>query len=361
MNTVHVKITVSNNGTRRMNVDRETSFGQFQQQVKELFGLQNELDWVYIDEEDDVVTFSTEQEWHDNLQSWQSEKVLKINATARPIQQQIEHSEERQIGRCPFVRRGNQQGRCCASFYVRFLLPLAIFYAIFTHPFLTLIGFGSLLFITYKHHPATLEKIRVHAKAHWRKVAFVFALRLMLSCSTCTLFFLIPIGFVAYRKFKRCHGGNYCGSNSCCFVKARDSIRNFMASHRIINCEDACKFACAVLQGKKCPAQAARNVSTEPQSVVSQPQVQPTEFIVPQKQPSAPSISEIYPQVSEEPILPQRSEPVEPYANMLEALQLMGFNNQKLNEHLLRNFNGNLDRVITSLLQLSAMQGTNPK
>jgi len=350
-----------------LNVTRDTTLEQLQQQVKELFAVPNDLDWIYLDEENDVVTFSTEQEWRDALQLWADGKLLKITATPRPIQTKVMEAphhhphftrEDAPRGGCPFSRmsgacNNNTEGRCCASFPVRVGLPIALIIAVFMHPFLTLIGLVSLLFVTYHHFPTSFEKISLHAKAHWRKVAFAYALRFLLTCKCCTMLFAVPIGFLVYRKFKNCHSGNYTGNGQCCFVKIRDGFKQFLASHNINGCESAGKFMCSFAGGKRCPASQVTHVA--PQQEVARV-VQPQVYDI--KQASAPLVTEIYPEASsfEQTILPQRTEP-QPiqYAGELETLCLMGFDNKKLNEHLLRNFNGDLDRVITSLLQLSSM------
>lgn len=347
-NVVPIKITVANYGTRRLNVSRDTSFEQFQRTVKELFGIQNELEWVYVDEENDTVTFSTEQEFRDALIVWNESKLLRLNATPRP--QRVEHptrSNEQvppQSG-CPFSRQGIASNRCCASLPVRLGVPLALFYSIFTHPILTFIGLATLMVVTRHHYPSTYEKLSLHAKTHWRKVAVAYGLYMLFNCKLCTLFFAVPIGFILYNKFKNCHSQNA----ECCYVKCRDSLKQFLATPCVRHSINE-----IVTFGQRLatvPQPAPQHVA--PHQVTEQPQEPKT------VQPSAPLISDIYPHVSneiitEEPALPERIDA--PFNEELEALSSMGFDNRKLNEHLLRNFNGNLDRVITSLLQLSSMK-----
>jgi len=342
-NTVAVKISIANN-TRRLNVNRQTTFDQFKEQVTNLFEVSQNLDWSYLDEENDTVTFSTSQEWSDALQIWPDGKLLKLNATLVQPQAAVNPQTVTQNAPAPPT-----QSRCCSSsFATRVLLPFGLLYSVFTHPFLTLIGLATLMYVTYHHYPEQHEKLKTHAKAHWRKVAVAFALRMLFCCKLCTLFFLIPIGIFAYRRL-RAHCESQAFRSNCCnfgtnyFIKARQ----FLDSHQIKHVDDLCKFACALFQGKKCPARA--ELVQEP--VVRAQSVQERES----KVPSAPVYNEIYPQPVETVTLPERVERAQ-YFGELEALSLMGFDNKKLNEHLLRNFNGDLDRVINSLLQLSTMK-----
>jgi hypothetical protein len=349
MSTIPLKITIANYGTRRLNVARDTPFQNFQQNVKELFGIQNELDWVYVDEENDVVTFSTDQEFIDALAVWNENKLLKLNATSRPTIQRVEqphqsHASEQAPTSCPFSRMSCRAGNSgCTSLPLRAAVSLGLFYSIFSHPFLTLVGLITLMVVTRHHYPASYEKLSLHARTHWRKVAVAYGAYMLFHCTFCTLFFAFPIAFLLIKKFKSCHSVQ---NGECCYVKARDAIKNFLATHNI-NCCDSIDKIVNFGQG----------VSSVPQAQAPQ-QEQPQE-LPKSLQPSAPPLSSLYPSVSNEivtdDILPQRVETV-PFEKELETLSTMGFDNKKLNEHLLRNFNGNLDRVVTSLLQLSSMQ-----
>jgi hypothetical protein len=352
-NSVPLKITIANHGTRRLNVTRDSSFEQFQQTVKGLFGIQNDLDWVYLDEENDTVTFSTEQEFKDALLVWNESKLLRLNATPRPLQRieqpvrTVHPTEQAPQSGCPFSRQAPSSDRCCASLPVRVGIPLVLFYSIFTHPILTFIGLATLMVVTRHHYPSTYDKLSLHAKTHWRKVAVAYGLYMLFNCKLCTLIFAVPIGFILYNKFKNCHGCGDRQSAECCYVKCRDSIKQFLTN--------------------PCVRHSITEIVNFGQRLTTMPQPAPQPVNVPSQeqpktvQPSAPLITEIYPSVSNEvvteepqPVLPERIE--ESFQSELEALRSMGFDNTKLNEHLLRNFNGNLDRVITSLLQLSSMK-----
>lgn len=335
--SLSLKIVVADKGTRRFTVSRDTSFEQFQLQVLDLFAI-DQINWKYIDEENDEVTFSTSGEWQDIIQNWPQEKLLKLFGTApQPVIEQ------------PTQPQPIQRGSCCSAFPSRIFILLSLVYSAFFHPFLTIIGLMTVAVTTYSHYPATFNKLKIHGRKHWRKLAIAFGLRALLSCSCCTLLLAIPIGFIIYRKVKKCSasGCDIGRSIALYLFNLKHRVQQFAFAHNIRGTEDACKFACHVMQGKKCPARVA-----QPEAPIQEP--------VQTKEPSAPGFNEIYPQVNDqvpaEPfVLPQRTESGQ-FTSELDALQMMGFSNTKLNEHLLKNFNGDLDRVINSLLQLSAMK-----
>jgi len=336
---VSLKITL-NSGTRRLNISKQTSFEAFEDQIRGLYEVQSAIDWKYIDEENDEVTFSSNQEWADAIQNWPSDKILRIFGTPRQVQPQTQPQSAPQYSQ--------QRGSCCSAFPTRFVVLSALLYSVFSSPLLTLIGIISTLVVTYHHFPATYSNLMSHGTRHWRKLSFAFGLRLLFSCSCCTLLFVAPVAFILYRKAKRCslNGCNVGQAVWYWLYTLKTRVQQFKDAHKINNGEDVCKFACNLVQGRTCTKSA--------------PQQQPESNVVPTKQPSAPEFNDIYPQINTqetaEPfVLPQRVETSQ-FENELSALQIMGFDNKKLNEHLLRNFNGDLDRVINSLLQLSAMK-----
>jgi hypothetical protein len=249
MASIPVKISILEHGTRRLNIARSSNFSTFEDTVKDLFGIQNRLDWVYIDEENDLVTFSTSQEFEDILSSWNEQNILRLNATPAPIPQQVEQPVHTNVapqavsGGCPFSRAsscaGNgccnpsAGGRCGISMPSRIAVTLGLFYSIFTHPFLTLIGLLSVMFITRHHYPATFERLTVHAKTHWRKVAFAYGLYMLFNCRVCTILIAIPVGYFVVKKFKQCHQNQQNRTGGCCYTKVRDTVKDFMARNNI--------------------------------------------------------------------------------------------------------------------------------
>jgi len=340
MSSVSVKVTIDKSGTRRLNINRDITYEQFQQKIKELFELDSDLSWNYTDEENDVVTFSTPLEWKDLVSSWNSEKLLKLQGTTVVV-----------TAEPPVVNntRNHHQNTPCrkgCGGLKRFLGMAVLLYSIFRHPIFTLFALGTTLAVTYHHSPRQFEIISGHAKAHWRKAAIAYGIVLLLSCKICTLFILAPIAFIAYHKIKKCATEGIQGD--CCFSRKINKIKQFLVAHNIRSGEDVCKFAGSLLQGRQCPARVA--------SVPRTTEVATSPVQAKHVEPTAPAFAEVYPRAEEEVVpLPEKVEST-PFQNELTALELMGFTNTKLNEHLLRNFNGNLDRVISSLLQLSSMK-----
>jgi hypothetical protein len=356
MASIPVKISILERGTRRLNIARNSNFSTFEDTVKELFGIQNRLDWVYIDEENDLVTFSTSQEFQDILSSWNEQNILRLNATPAPLPQRVEEpvhanvAPQQASGGCPFSRASScvgsgccspSAGGCCGvSMPSRIAVILGLFYSIFTHPFLTFIGLLSVMFITRHHYPATYEKLTAHARTHWRKVALAYGLYMLFNCKVCTMLIAIPVGYFLVKKFQRCHQNQQNRTGECCYTKVRDAVKDFIARTNI------------TIDGIE---KAVHNM-TRPHVPIT-PAPQPQEPQQPQQklvEPSAPMYPSAH-EIATEEVLPQRVESSS-FQGQLEALENMGFSNRKLNEHLLRNFNGNLDRVVTSLIQLQSMQ-----
>jgi hypothetical protein len=87
---------------------------------------------------------------------------------------------------------------------------------------------------------------------------------------------------------------------------------------------------------------------------VEQPEEEIEEIIIPEDDEV---VEQVYPSapVVETKSIEQASVEVK-FATELETLSNMGFTNEKLNKHLLENFNGDLVRVVNSLVQLSSKQ-----
>lgn len=118
MDVVSLKIAIANSGTRRLNINRQTPLESFESQIKGLFDVQSSIDWKYIDEENDEVTFSTPQEWIDVIQNWPSDRVLKLFGVVR--QQVIPPQQFQQ----------QQRGSCCAAFPFFLIGLFAYFYSL---------------------------------------------------------------------------------------------------------------------------------------------------------------------------------------------------------------------------------------
>jgi len=256
MTTIQIKAYL-NNSIRRFTVNTDTTFESFQQQIKKLYPEEvSSFTFHYVDDEEDLVTFSSEHEWQSALAGHVESKAKLLRVKVRP------NVEQRQP-------RGQFHGRG-------------------------------------------------------------------------------PFGFA---------NRGPCGFAQRCAPKSADHGNS---DHEI---EKLIQHVGPIL--KSLFGIEVEIEREEPQKTEEKKEEVPAVEKVEEKQEE--EIEEIIIPDDEEPVVQQVEEPVEavqepvveekkpevPFAAELETLANMGFTNEKLNTHLLSNFNGDLIRVVNALVQLS--------
>ncbi|KAL0477143.1 hypothetical protein AKO1_005911, partial [Acrasis kona] len=307
---VSLKITINNGSKRRLNVERITTFEELNMLLKEVMPTQNDLSWSYVDEENELIDVSTNHEWQLAVQSHPSDVVMRVlvKETARPVQppQPQEHAPH-----------APQNRQCCGSTLTRFGLPFALFWSIMIHPFLTAIIVCVMGYVTFHHNPSTFQTLTIHAKKHYRKVGIFYAISLLLRCRLCLWFVLIPLFFILSKKVKQ-HKG-----------QVRERIERFVRQANKVVVE-----ATTVI--KETTEQVIENAIVKANQV-QKPTVE-ANVDCGMVEPRVPVESEVYPSLPVEEVGTQ-------YETQLATLCELGFKNEKLNTHLLKNFDGNVDRV----------------
>jgi hypothetical protein len=261
MSTIQIKAYVHPQGSiRRFNVDTNTTFDEFQQHIKQSYPDHIQaLDYQYLDEEDDLISFSTEHEWKGALENHllNEAKLLRIkikpSLVRRPQPQFFRPQCQRPRCFPQFVR---QQPRVAPS----------------EHDIENII----------KHYSPILKSL-----------------------------FGVDI----------------------------EIERESQNAENLIT-QESHQQQEAVQQPEKVEEQHEEKQGEEIE-----------EIIIPDDEP----VEEKKEEVEPEPVAQEEAVVETPtkFVQQLETLTNMGFNNVKLNEHLLNNFDGDLVRVVNALVQLS--------
>lgn len=330
---ISLKITINNGRKRRLNVLRDTTFEAVNNQIKEMLPTDGDLHWRYVDEENELIDLSTNSEWSLAVRSCPPDTLMRlfIDVIPKPAQPPLHPQQESR----EFKRA------CCTSRFGRIAVPMLLFWSIFTHPIITAIAIAITGYVTFHHYPSTFNSLTSHAQRHWRKIGALYALTFLFSCRLCTIFFALPLMVLAYKKLKAVVKRNRHAlvGGARCFAKHATDV--------MADVQEKAKVA-----AEQVIASAIASANEAAKSSVVQPTAPAQAEVYPSCQdtvPSAPVAADLYPE------LPVSEEEIEgEYATQANTLSELGFKNHKLNLHLLRNFNGEIDKVVNSLLSLSA-------
>lgn len=338
MSTVSTKIYLQpTNLIRRFQINSNDLFVDFDRLVREAFGIVNseqQYTWQYQDDENDWVSFSSEGEWRDALfyHAQSDNKILRLKL----IQQQQEgffrprgHHHRGGPWRRPDFRHPHQ---------VR-------------HWGVRCDGCNQSGIVGDRYKCLDCDD-------------FDF-------CGTCyNSNKLAEHGNHKFEKIERPrHGRRHNFFNNCGFKSFQDGNGDTVF-HCPMNADMVKQFGGNVQQAQQALSNIFGKFGVDVEIATEEPKPQPAqqeqpkeekpvEEPVPEPEPQ-PVIAEPQPvveapKVEVKPVLlPEPAyEEVEPFAEQLETLRVMGFENVSLNKHLLSNYKGDLTRVVNSLLQLS--------
>jgi hypothetical protein len=319
MTTISTKVYLQNVQTpliRRFQIKTDETFDGFNRLVHEAFGINNsefKFSWKYQDDENDWVSFSSEGEWKDAIfyHTQANGKILRFQLVK---EQQQTFQRPGRCHRGPF-RRPEHQVR---HFGVR------------------CDGCNQSGIVGTRYKCLECDD-------------FDF-------CSSCYESKQEEHGH-KFDKIERPRGRHHHFTNMGfqSFKDGEDTVFHCPLNAEFLNKFDNVqqaqeeltkmfgKFGVEVELATKEPKPKEEVVQNVEEPVTEQP-VQPVV--------QEPVVEKVPEPVVEAPVQPPVAEP-EPFAEQLETLKVMGFENVSLCKHLLQNYKGDLTRVVNSLLQLS--------
>ncbi|KAL0484123.1 ucp3 [Acrasis kona] len=307
---ISLKITINNIRKRRLLVERTITFEALDKLVKEVLLTQDDLHWRYIDEENELIDISSNTEWLLAVQSHPSPSTMRLFVDQYPKPSQHQTTSGPRDGCSPLTK---------------YLLPVALIWGTLYHPMIMALCVAFITFFTFHHYPLLFNILADHAKKHYNKVGLLCAATVLFNCKLCTLFLLLPIIVLAYKR-------------------AKDAIKR--NKHVIL--EEAQSI---IKQANNAVAEVNTIIKNTTEQIITNAIVRANEA----PKPTVASRKEGPKVPTEEDLnftLPVRCE--EQFRTNLSTLTDLGFTNEKLNIHLLRTFNGDVDRVVKSLLNLSS-------
>jgi hypothetical protein len=300
MSAVQLKLYLQPQGTiRRFTVDESTAFEQFYEQVKSFYPQQVEtLGFQYLDDEDDLVSFSSNHEWSTAITNHLESKTGLLRIKVRPTAVRRPRPQHCQrpwfFGQHPQHCQRRQSQEQDVEAYINRVTPF-------------LKQFGIEI---EREEQKPEEKPEPSQNEEKEVEAFI---------NNAAPFFKQLFGIDIQLE------------------KENDNPQEQPIEKK----EEAIKQA------------------EEVEEIIIPEDDEPVEQVIADVEPSeAPAVET----KSVEKESPVESKPVvqvpveEKYSRELETLSDLGFKNDKLNKHLLNNFDGDLKRVVSSLVQLSIKQ-----
>ncbi len=255
-------------GKRRFSMEEETSWEQFQTKLFQMFNTTSLAAYriEYRDDENDWIQVSNQEEWHEAVQVYNSQKEANKNAVLNLRRRSLQNEDKCQLvcqflqSKCEEWRNCKQQhqqprGRHCGGFKFKILGGVLAFF--------------------------------------------------LLPCWLFQIAFFVMAAFKVAKFIKHCQGGRQCTRLQC------------------------------------------HGTSTTQPQQTQEPRL--NSELPKQQQSSKENL--LYPSA---PIEEEVHEEDGKYRTNLELLQQMGFNNAKLNKHLLKHFDNDLQKVLNSLVQMKS-------
>jgi hypothetical protein len=359
MAAVQLKLYLHPQGAiRRFTVDANTTYEQFAAQVKSFYPERVEaLGLQYVDEEEDLVSFSSQNEWSAALANHNESgaKLLRIKVQPTAVKRPQPQPRPQHCHRPCFF---GQRPQHCQRPQVQ-----------------------EQDIETYINQAAPLLKqlfgidVQVEKEEEKPQTEQPVVRHFGIVCDGCDQHNIVGDRY----KCNDCKDFDYCGTcfsseemkqshGNHTFTKVtkpvhRHPFEQFFAQpapQQPVEKEEAPQPTMNdIFKQFFAQAQQAEQPAPQPVEKKEDPQKQEVveEIIIPEDEP----VEQVYPTA---PVVeaPVETKPVEPvvetfkYAQELETLGNMGFSNVKLNKHLLENFKGDLVRVVNNLVQLSLKQ-----
>ncbi|KAL0478449.1 hypothetical protein AKO1_011859 [Acrasis kona] len=327
--TVSLKITINNGSKRRINVENNIPFEELNKQLKEILPTQNDLSWRYIDEENELIDVSTNHEWQLAVKSHPSNAVMRL--FVQEIQRPPQQEQQQQQHTC-----ANPNRRCCESRMIRYGLPFFMFWSVLFHPILSVLIAATTGYVTFHHYPSTFQTLTVFARRHYRLAGVFLAISLLLNHSLFTWLLLVPLLVITYKKVVHLRNNHK--------EQVRERVESFIRqANKVVT--EATTVIKDTTEQVIANAIAKANEVPKPNEIPN-PAVEAEQVDCRNIEPRVPAEAEMYPSL---PVIDVE----EQYQAQLATLFELGFKNEKLNTHLLKNYDGNVDRVLNSLLSLS--------